>query len=77
MPIAMLHRRKTASGAGIGTISAGVVKAKADSIVVSGYDGGTGASPRTSLRHAGLPGKSAWPKSSKRSSSTAYETGSP
>ena len=46
---------KLTSGAGIGTISAGVVKAKADSIVVSGYDGGTGASPRTSLRHAGLP----------------------
>lgn len=46
---------KLTSGAGIGTISAGVVKAKADNIVVSGYDGGTGASPRTSLRHAGLP----------------------
>lgn len=46
---------KLTSGAGIGTIAAGVVKAKADDIVVSGYDGGTGASPRTSLRHAGLP----------------------
>ena len=46
---------KLTAGAGIGTIAAGVVKAKADSIVVSGYDGGTGASPRTSLRHAGLP----------------------
>ena len=34
---------------------AGVVKAKADDLVISGYDGGTGASPRTSLRHAGLP----------------------
>lgn len=46
---------KLTSGAGIGTIAAGVVKAKADAILVSGYDGGTGASPRTSLRHAGLP----------------------
>jgi glutamate synthase (ferredoxin) len=46
---------KLTAGAGIGTIAAGVVKAKADDIVVSGYDGGTGASPRTSLRHAGLP----------------------
>lgn len=46
---------KLTSGAGIGTIAAGVVKAKADTVTVSGYDGGTGASPRTSLRHAGLP----------------------
>lgn len=46
---------KLTAGAGIGTVAAGVVKAKADNIVVSGYDGGTGASPRTSLRHAGLP----------------------
>ena len=46
---------KLTSGAGIGTIAAGVVKAKADEILVSGYDGGTGASPRTSLRHTGLP----------------------
>jgi len=46
---------KLTSGAGIGTIAAGVVKAKADAILVSGYDGGTGASPRTSLRHTGLP----------------------
>lgn len=46
---------KLTSGSGIGTIAAGVVKAKADKIIISGYDGGTGASPRTSLRHAGLP----------------------
>lgn len=46
---------KLASGAGIGTIAAGVVKAKADTLTISGYDGGTGASPRTSLRHTGLP----------------------
>lgn len=46
---------KLTSGSGIGTIAAGVVKAKADLLTISGYDGGTGASPRTSLRHAGLP----------------------
>ncbi len=46
---------KLCAGAGIGTIAAGVVKAKADGITISGYDGGTGAAPRTSLRHAGLP----------------------
>jgi glutamate synthase (NADPH/NADH) large chain len=46
---------KLTAGAGIGTIAAGVVKAKADSILISSYDGGTGAAPRTSLRHAGLP----------------------
>ena len=40
---------------GVGTIAAGVAKAKADVILISGYDGGTGASPLTSLKHAGLP----------------------
>ena len=46
---------KLVSEVGVGTISAGVAKAKADVILISGYDGGTGASPLTSLRHAGLP----------------------
>ncbi|SFW33932.1 glutamate synthase (ferredoxin) [Sinomicrobium oceani] len=46
---------KLVSEVGVGTIAAGVAKAKADVILVSGYDGGTGASPLTSLRHAGLP----------------------
>lgn len=46
---------KLTAGSGVGTIAAGVVKAKADGITISGYDGGTGASPRTSMRHAGLP----------------------
>ena len=46
---------KLVSKVGIGTIAAGVAKAKADVVLVSGYDGGTGASPLTSLRHAGLP----------------------
>ncbi len=46
---------KLVSEVGVGTIAAGVAKGRADGIVISGYDGGTGASPRTSIRHAGLP----------------------
>lgn len=46
---------KLVSKAGVGTIASGVAKAKADHILISGYDGGTGASPISSVRHAGLP----------------------
>lgn len=46
---------KLVSKAGVGTIAAGVAKAHADVILVSGFDGGTGASPLTSIQHAGLP----------------------
>ncbi|MDT2702038.1 glutamate synthase large subunit [Enterococcus dongliensis] len=46
---------KLVSSTGVGTIATGVVKAGADVVVISGYDGGTGASPRNSLRDAGLP----------------------
>ncbi|MEM9773803.1 MAG: glutamate synthase large subunit [Chloroflexota bacterium] len=46
---------KLVSEVGVGTIAAGVAKAKADVILISGSDGGTGASPLTSLKHAGLP----------------------
>ncbi len=46
---------KLVSEVGVGTIAAGVAKGKADVILVSGYDGGTGAAPRTSMKHAGLP----------------------
>lgn len=46
---------KLVSKDGVGTIASGVAKAYADKIVVSGYDGGTGASPITSIQHAGLP----------------------
>ncbi len=46
---------KLVSAAGVGTIAAGVVKACADVVLISGYDGGTGASPRTSINHAGMP----------------------
>ncbi|MFC5044813.1 glutamate synthase large subunit [Aquimarina hainanensis] len=46
---------KLVSEVGVGTVAAGVAKAKADVVLVSGFDGGTGASPLTSLKHAGLP----------------------
>ncbi len=46
---------KLVSQVGIGTVAAGVSKAKADVILISGFDGGTGAAPLTSLKHAGLP----------------------
>jgi len=46
---------KLVSEAGVGTIASGVAKAHADHILIAGYDGGTGASPLSSIRHAGLP----------------------
>jgi glutamate synthase (ferredoxin) len=46
---------KLVSEVGVGTIAAGVAKAHADVVLVSGHDGGTGASPQTSIAHAGLP----------------------
>ncbi|MDR1978985.1 MAG: glutamate synthase large subunit [Synergistaceae bacterium] len=46
---------KLVSEAGIGTIAVGVAKGLADVILISGYDGGTGAAPRSSIRHTGLP----------------------
>jgi glutamate synthase (NADPH/NADH) large chain len=46
---------KLVSETGVGTIAAGVAKAHADRILISGYDGGTGASPQSSIRHAGIP----------------------
>ncbi|QLK27551.1 glutamate synthase large subunit [Natrinema zhouii] len=46
---------KLVSEAGIGTVAAGVAKANADVVHISGHDGGTGASPRTSIKNAGLP----------------------
>ncbi|MBN2738439.1 MAG: glutamate synthase large subunit [Spirochaetales bacterium] len=46
---------KLVSEAGVGTIAAGVAKGHADHILISGHDGGTGASPLTGLKHAGLP----------------------
>ncbi|MFC5464234.1 glutamate synthase large subunit [Lederbergia graminis] len=46
---------KLVAEAGVGTIAAGVAKAKADVILISGYDGGTGAAAKSSIKHAGLP----------------------
>src|SRR5450631_314466 len=46
---------KLVAEVGVGTVAAGVAKAHADVVLISGYDGGTGAAPLTSLRHAGIP----------------------
>ncbi len=46
---------KLVSEVGVGTVAAGVTKAKADHLVISGHDGGTGASPQSSIKHAGSP----------------------
>jgi glutamate synthase domain-containing protein 2/glutamate synthase domain-containing protein 3 len=46
---------KLVSEVGVGTVAAGVAKARADHIVIAGYDGGTGASPLSSVKHAGVP----------------------
>ncbi len=46
---------KLVAEAGVGTVAAGVAKARADVILISGHDGGTGASPQTSIKHAGVP----------------------
>ncbi|MDC3415934.1 glutamate synthase large subunit [Aquibacillus salsiterrae] len=46
---------KLVSAVGVGTIAAGVAKGRADLVLISGYDGGTGAAPRTSIQHTGMP----------------------
>jgi glutamate synthase domain-containing protein 2/glutamate synthase domain-containing protein 1/glutamate synthase domain-containing protein 3 len=46
---------KLVSEVGVGTVAAGVAKAHADQVLISGYDGGTGASPLSSIKHAGMP----------------------
>jgi glutamate synthase domain-containing protein 2/glutamate synthase domain-containing protein 3 len=53
-PQARIHVKLVAEG-GVGTVAAGVAKAHSDVVLISGHDGGTGASPLTSLKHAGLP----------------------
>ena len=53
-PFARVHVKLVAE-VGVGTVAAGVAKAKADVVLISGHDGGTGASPLTSLKHAGAP----------------------
>ena len=67
---------KLVSESGVGTVAAGVSKAHADVVLISGYDGGTGAAPLTSLKHAGRRGRSAWPRPSRRCWPTACATGS-
>jgi glutamate synthase (NADPH/NADH) large chain len=49
---------KLVSEVGVGTVAAGVAKARADHVTISGFEGGTGASPLTSLKHAGSRGRS-------------------
>ena len=56
---------KLVSSAGVGTIAAGVAKAYADDILISGHEGGTGASPRSSIKNAGCRGNSASPRRSR------------
>ena len=53
-PLARIHVKLVAE-VGVGTVAAGVSKAHADVVLISGHDGGTGASPLTSLKHAGAP----------------------
>jgi glutamate synthase (NADPH/NADH) large chain len=53
-PVARVHVKLVAE-VGVGTVAAGVSKAHADVVLISGHDGGTGASPLTSLKHAGAP----------------------
>ena len=62
---------KLVAEAGVGTIAAGVVKGHADLIHLSGYNGGTGASPLSSIKNAAARGRSAWPRRSRRCWSTA------
>ncbi|MEX1127562.1 MAG: glutamate synthase large subunit, partial [Vicinamibacterales bacterium] len=53
-PVARVHVKLVAE-AGVGTVAAGVAKARADVVLISGHDGGTGASPLTSIKHGGIP----------------------
>jgi len=53
-PMARVHVKLVAE-VGVGTVAAGVAKAKSDVVLISGHDGGTGASPLTSIKHAGIP----------------------
>ena len=57
---------KLVSQAGVGTVAAGVAKAYADTIVIAGHDGGTGASPTGSIKNTGVSvGSWGWPKRSR------------
>ena len=67
---------KLVSEVGVGTVAAGVSKAHADVVLISGHDGGTGAAPLTSLKHAGSPWELGSPRPSRPCSPTASGTGS-
>lgn len=69
-PKARIHV-KLVSEFGVGTIAAGVAKCHADVVLISGYDGGTGAAPLNAIRHAGTPWEIGLSKPSRRSCSTA------
>jgi glutamate synthase domain-containing protein 2 len=56
---------KLVAEVGVGTVAAGVAKAHADVVLISGHDGGTGASPLTSIKHAACRGSSASPRRSR------------
>ena len=74
-PAARIHVKLVAE-VGVGTVAAGVSKAHADVVLISGHDGGTGASPLTAIKHSGIPGSSGLPKHSRCSCSTASATAS-
>ncbi len=65
---------KLVSEPGVGTVASGVAKAYADLITISGYDGGTAASPLTSIRYAGSPGSWACPRPTRRCAPTTCAT---
>ena len=68
---------KLVSEVGVGTVAAGVAKANADHVTISGHDGGTGASPNPRSRRRACPGRSGWPRPSRRCCSTICARGSP
>ncbi len=74
-PQARVHV-KLVSENGVGTVAAGVSKAHADVVLISGHDGGTGATPLTSMKHAGAPWELGWPRPSRPCCSTVFATGS-
>ena len=74
-PQARIHV-KLVSENGVGTVAAGVSKAHADVVLISGHDGGTGATPLTCSSTPGRRGSWAWPRPSRRCCSTDFATGS-
>ena len=72
-PRARIHVKLVAE-VGVGTVAAGVSKAHSDVVLISGHDGGTGASPLTSIKHAGVPWSSGLPRRSRCWCSTTCAT---